>query len=205
MELKWVGRNVAKVPALRSAGTRAWRRSRSCAEFRSRNPRLVPTEELRFSVVFREDMPALATSASPRFGKLVSNIVKLQALEEELPNGLHDALLRAISIDVVGQAAELDLDIWVGDLDSETVAVREAYRPVRIRLSGLVYLIVDPPGPGYTSLLGSPLRIDLCDPDPGAIPLKTIPDTEFAARIFVSEWNSFIRFAARDVDLQWLT
>jgi hypothetical protein len=52
--------------------------------------------------------------------------VKLQALEEELLNGLHDAMLRAISLDVVGQTAEL-------------------------------------------------------------------------------QWNSFIHFAARDVDLQWLT
>jgi hypothetical protein len=55
-----------------------------------------------------------------------SDIVKLQALEEELLNGLHDAMLRAISLDVVGQTAEL-------------------------------------------------------------------------------QWNSFIHFAARDVDLQWLT
>jgi hypothetical protein len=131
--------------------------------------------------------------------------VKLQALEEELPNGLHDAMLRTIAIDVVGQTAELDVDVWIGDLDSDNVAVREAYRSARIRLSGLVYLIVEPPGPGYTSLLGSPVRIDLCEPDPVAIPLKTITDTEFAARIFVSEWNSFIHFAARDVDLQWLT
>jgi hypothetical protein len=131
--------------------------------------------------------------------------VKLQALEEELLNGLHDAMLRAISLDVVGQTAELQLDICVGVPDGETEAAREAYRPARIRLSGLVYLIVDPPGPGYTSLLGSPLRIDLCDADPVVASLRTISHGEFAARIFVSEWNSFIHFAARDADLQWLT
>jgi hypothetical protein len=73
-------------------------------------------------------------------GALGSDIVKLRALEEELPNGLHDALLRAISIDVVGQLAELDVDIWVGDLDSDNVAIREAYRAARIRLSGLGFI-----------------------------------------------------------------
>jgi hypothetical protein len=138
-------------------------------------------------------------------GALGSEIVKLQALEEELLNGLHDALLRAISLDVVGQTAEIQLDICVGDPDGETEAAREAYRPARIRLSGLVYLIVDPPGPGYTSLLGSPLRIDLCDADPDVASLRAISQGELAARIFVSEWNSFIHFAAGDVDLQWLT
>jgi hypothetical protein len=43
-------------------------------------------------------------------GALRSDIVKLQALEEELLNGLHDAMLRAISLDLVGQTAELWFD-----------------------------------------------------------------------------------------------
>jgi hypothetical protein len=70
--------------------------------------------------------------------------VKLQALEEELPNALHDAMLRTISIDLVGQTNELEVDIWVGDLDGDTEAIREAFRPARIRLSALASRIHAP-------------------------------------------------------------
>jgi hypothetical protein len=54
--------------------------------------------------------------------------VNIDELEADLPNGLHDALLRAFSADPAGQRAEFVLDVWLGDLHSDATADRERYR-----------------------------------------------------------------------------
>lgn len=63
------------VVALRPSNRRrngGGRRARSCAGFRSRNPRLVPTEELNSSRFFRKDKPAPHTIANPHYWRFVS-------------------------------------------------------------------------------------------------------------------------------------
>ena len=134
---------------------------------------------------------------------LEGDVVNLEALEEELPNGLHDALLSSISYDLVAQTADFTLDVWVGNLDSKIEAIREEYRSAHLRLTGLAYLVIDPAGPGHTSLLGSHVRID-CESDPSVESPIGIPVGGFAAQFFVSAWNSRIRFAALDAELAWL-
>jgi hypothetical protein len=80
---------------------------------------------------------------------------------------------------------------------------REAYRHAMLRLIELAYLVIDPPGTGSSSLPASPVRIDSCEPDPTLPVTRTAPSPGFAGRFFVSEWNSFIHFSARDVSLEW--
>src|SRR4026209_1489392 len=64
----------------------------------------------------------------------------------ELPNGLHDALLRTLTIDFVARRATFTMRAWVGKADAETIAEREAYRPLTLSVSGLLWCIVEPPG-----------------------------------------------------------
>src|SRR5690242_3877508 len=75
--------------------------------------------------------------------------VNLEELEADLPNGLHDSLLRALSTDLTEGRAELILDVWLGDLHSSLESERERRRRGRLELLGLTYLVVDDPDPRY--------------------------------------------------------
>ena len=74
----------------------------------------------------------------------------IDELEADLPNGLHDALLRTFSSDVPERRAEFILDVWLGDLGSSVTAERERYRAARLELLGLAYLVVDESRSGDT-------------------------------------------------------
>jgi hypothetical protein len=50
-------------------------------------------------------------------------------LEKTLRNGLHDARVSRIAIDYEKRKLILDLDVWVGDMDSDPHEIWEAYKP----------------------------------------------------------------------------
>jgi hypothetical protein len=128
----------------------------------------------------------------------------IEELEAELPNGFHDALLRGYSSDLAVQRAEFTIDVWVGDLRSAIVSERELYRPARLELLGLTYLVVDAPGPRAVAGESAPVMIDTCAADDDPERAGQIPEGGFAGRFFVNEWNAFIHFGAREARLTWL-
>jgi hypothetical protein len=130
--------------------------------------------------------------------------VNIEELEADLPNGLHDALLRTFSSDATERRAEFILDVWLGDLRSSVTAERERYRPARLELLELAYLVIDDPDPRYPAGDGSPLRVDACAADDDSQRSRQVPRGGFAGRFFVTEWNAFIHFAALDARLTWL-
>jgi hypothetical protein len=128
----------------------------------------------------------------------------IEQLEAELPNGLHDALLRSLSSDPTKRRAELVLDVWIGDLHSSEESERELRRPALLELLEVAYLITDEPDPRYPATKGAPVQIDVCGPDDDAELARQVPAGGFAGRFFVTEWNAFIHFAAREARLTWL-
>jgi hypothetical protein len=130
--------------------------------------------------------------------------VNIEELEADLPNGLHDALLRTFSSDAPERRAEFILDVWLGDLRSSVNAERERYRPARLELLELAYLVIDESDPRYPAGDGSPLRIDACAADDDPQRSRQVPRGGFAGRFFVTEWNAFIHFAALDARLTWI-
>ena len=128
----------------------------------------------------------------------------IEELEAELPNGLHDAMLRTFSENPADRRAEFILDVWLGDLRSAVSEERERYRPARLELLELAYLVLDDPDPRYPAGDGSPLRIDACAADDDPQRSLQVPDGGFAGRFFVTEWNAFIHFAALDARLTWI-
>ena len=135
------------------------------------------------------------------FGELPVNIDELEA---DLPNGLHDALLHAFSKVPGERRAEFILDVWLGDLRSSVTAERERYRPARLELLDLAYLVVDETDPRYPAGNGDPLRVDACAADDDPERFRQVPPGGFAGRFFVTEWNAFIHFAALDARLTWI-
>ena len=127
----------------------------------------------------------------------------IDELESELPNGLHDAHLRTFSSDPVTGRAEFTLDVWIGNLHSTVMSEREWRRPARLELLGVTYLVIDVPDPRYPVADGSPVQIDSCAADDDPERRKLVPTGGFAGRFFVTEWNTFIHFAALEARLTW--
>ena len=128
----------------------------------------------------------------------------LEDLENTLPNGLHDAEVGKLSVDYVGRTLTLDLLVWVGDMNDPPER-REAYRTGRLELSGLKFLVVEPPDPGYPFQDSGPLTIYGCDMSQnlnGAL-LKSLPQEAFVRSLWVDEWNSFMHVAAPRAEIVW--
>jgi hypothetical protein len=130
--------------------------------------------------------------------------MNIEQLAADLPNGFHDALLRTFSSDPEKRSAEFVLDIWVGDLYSPIESERERKRPALLELLGVAYLVAEEPAPGRLETTGLPVQIDACGPDDNSEMAHQVPTGGFAGRFFVTEWNAFIHFAARDARLSWL-
>lgn len=128
----------------------------------------------------------------------------LDELERSLPNGLHDAELVGLEVDYPARKAVLNVNVDIGDSDDAPSPSAQNYRAARIQFSGIQFVVIDPP-----TAENSYFRLSLIDTGSGE-PL-TSPCTLPPIRedcdlcwIFVTEWNSFIRISARDVDLEWL-
>ncbi|MDP9120206.1 MAG: hypothetical protein M3O15_02375 [Acidobacteriota bacterium] len=123
----------------------------------------------------------------------------LEELEDALPNGLHDASLRSLAIDYVGQEARLIFDI---DTSDES---REVERPGHVTLLGLVYFVIEPPDARYKYDVGAALWVDAIPTGETTPPsnLPAAPEGSFAYCLFVRNWNSCLYVAARDVRFEW--
>jgi hypothetical protein len=131
----------------------------------------------------------------------------LRAIEDSLPNGLHDAHLERMDINYKEREAFLDVYVWIGDLDSSDKLERERYRRARISLAGLLFISIQPPNYEYRVDKGDGLRIDS---GPGIAPRSSfkfevpLPDDAFLNWIYVTEWNAFIHIAAKEAMLEWV-
>ena len=130
--------------------------------------------------------------------------MNIEELEADLPNGLHDAVLRTFSSDPTERRAVFILDVWLGDLHSPVAEDRERYRSARLELLGLAYLVIDHPDQRDSLKREVPVQIDACAADDNAERSRQVPHGGFAGRFFVTEWNGFIHFAALEARLTWL-
>jgi len=58
-----------------------------------------------------------------------------------LPNGFHDAELQHFEMDYVHRKLRFDLVVWIGDMDDSRR--RELYRPARLTLDDVAFLVID--------------------------------------------------------------
>ncbi len=130
-----------------------------------------------------------------------------EELDNQLPNGFHDAELHSVRIDYVHGTMTLHMSFWVGDLKGPN---REEYRAGELRITGLYFCAIDPPDPECRYVPhGSALNVSGDRAKPDTFPAleklsQTLPPGVSCYRFFVHEWNSFINIAAKDVQVSWI-
>lgn len=120
----------------------------------------------------------------------------------DLPNGLHDALLLGISVDLDTAEARFDVEAWVGDLEGPPEQ-HEATLRCSVVVCGLAFLAIDPPDPRYRDA-PKPGMIDVGEGvAQGAFrDLPQLPAGTSMACIFCASRNSYIHVAGTSVRLQ---
>jgi hypothetical protein len=128
----------------------------------------------------------------------------LEELENTLPNGLHDAEVRSLTVDYSQRLLVLEMEVWVGSMDDPPDR-REAYKTGRLEISGLVFLVMEPPDPRYPYRIRSKLTIDATEVRKGLDPelLATLPPDFFFRTLWVNEWNACMHLAAKDAEMTW--
>ncbi len=127
-----------------------------------------------------------------------------QQLIQSLPNGFHDAELQRFEMDYVQRQLRFDLDVWVGDMDD--VQARETYRPARLTLDQVAYLVIESPDESYPWGEPGGVTIDAGEGTPkrctGSPP--DAPEGTSAGWMYLEDLNRFLLFAAGAASLEWL-
>lgn len=125
---------------------------------------------------------------------------------QTLPNGFHDAKIRKISVDFVGQSILIGMDLHAGvrgDPDPER------YRPGTLKVASPYLFFMEAPDPRYRFVPnGSPINVDGDSVKAGQSAevdrlLPVLPQDASVYRFFLEEWNSFLYLAGGDIAFSW--
>jgi len=86
--------------------------------------------------------------------------------------------------------------------------LREVYRKGELKLSGLLYWVIEPPAANYPYGESKQLLVDAGSLESASFkPSVKLPEPllakAFASWIFVQGWNSFMYVAAMDASIEW--
>jgi hypothetical protein len=129
----------------------------------------------------------------------------LEEIENSLPNRLHDAEMQRFTVDYEQRTLTMEVRVWVGSME-ESSKERERYRRGLIEVSGLIFLVTEPPDSRYPFRQSTQLTIDGCDrrENLDVKLVKSLPDESFFRSVWVKEWNAFIHLAATDAKFTWI-
>jgi hypothetical protein len=120
-----------------------------------------------------------------------------------LPNRFHDAELQHFEMDYVHRKLRFDLVVWIGDMDDSRR--RELYRPARLTLDDVAFLVIEPPDVNYPWLKAGRIRIDAGEGQPpqSSSTLPVAPAGTRTTWIYLEELNTFLLFSAGNASLEW--
>lgn len=132
----------------------------------------------------------------------------IEEIRRSLPNGFHDSDILGIQIDYLRGEVIFLMDI---DLSSPDMEVDESSRIGELKLSGLLYCVIEPPAYALAkeyifcedrlSVVSDSSDFSLLKECP-KLP-KPIPDGGFRHWFFISSHNCFIYVAAMNAAFQW--
>jgi len=120
-----------------------------------------------------------------------------------LPNGFHDAELQRLDIDYVQRRMLFDLVVWIGDMDDSPQ--RELYRPARVTVEDVTFLVAEPPDDRYPWAKAGPIRIDagIGQPKESSSVLPSMSSGVSTVWIYLESFNSFLLFSGGNASLEW--
>ena len=91
----------------------------------------------------------------------------------------------------------------IGDMDDSRR--RELYRPARLILDDVAFLVIEPPDVNYLWLKAGPIRIDAGEGQPpqSSSTLPVAPAGIRTTWIYLEELNTFLLFSAGNASLEW--
>lgn len=124
-------------------------------------------------------------------------------IENTLPNGFHDAVIRKLDIDYTKREGSLVIEVNAGNIEDDQVCRRIG----KLTLTDIVFFVIEPPDPNYpykksdglwiaSSGLVNSLKL------PTRLP-NLQPCDGFAHYFFINDWNAFIYLAAMDANFEW--
>ncbi len=131
-----------------------------------------------------------------------------EELGRTLPNGFHDAVFKTFKVDYVSRELVIECDILIGDAGGGSYEIREGYAQGTLTLSGLQFLVIEPPDSRYSFEEGAlELTSNGCvegqEFKSTAPKLPIVPEEAFVHWFFVSNWNSLIFVSALEANFTW--
>ena len=99
-----------------------------------------------------------------RYAPLIPRRMTFHDVLSSLPNGFRDTELLPFGMDYVRRHLAFHLVVWIGDMNRPDR--REVYRPARLSLEGVAFLVIEPPDSTYPWLTLGPIGIDAGDGQP---------------------------------------
>ena len=131
-------------------------------------------------------------------------------LDDKFPHAsFHDALLNKLALDYLLRTATFDMELCVGNPESEDTEEREAHAKGVLSFKDFLFCILEPPDHNYNFMKEGGLWITSDGPISGLKDdfcrelMKKVPKDAFAHYFFNSDWNSFIYIAAYSADFKW--
>jgi hypothetical protein len=129
----------------------------------------------------------------------------LEQLEEELPNGLHDAQISSFGRNFENRTLTLKVRILIG-LPDDSPEKRDVYRNGSITFTGVELFVIERPeassaflAPGSVSFSVSRSEVNLFPVD---IVEKLAEGTDMYS-LFILDWHSHIHIAASNMSFHW--
>jgi hypothetical protein len=135
--------------------------------------------------------------------------VTLEELEDNLPNGFHDAEIFSLELNYAAGTAKFRMNLLVGWPD-DTKPERDSYQEASLVVRGLCFCSIDPPSSTYPFLPdGKPICVSGDPAKPDTLPslpdlAAKFPSGAWCHRFFVTDWNAFIHIAGRDAEVTWV-
>ena len=130
----------------------------------------------------------------------------LEDLDQRLPNGLHDAQIKALLHDYERGVVTLKVAMLVG-LPHDPPPERSRYRIGEIHFHGAMFCVIEILE--NERALGHPRSIwfSYSRTDPGNLPepiRRQLPPETLCYSLYILDWESTIHIAASDISFQWL-
>mgnify|MGYP000118255654 CR=1 FL=1 len=129
----------------------------------------------------------------------------IEEIEMSLPNGLHDAILRRLTIDYGKLHAKLDIEVNIGDNISEEQS--QQYKLGYLTLDKFLFCIIESPSSIYHAKENNGVWITSSGPvlDPGILEKlpRPLPKGAFVHYLFINDWNAFIYISAMEAYFEW--